>query len=572
MGALSTRLHESAGAFRAAFSNANIRRLELAAAGSTIGAWTYTIAVAVFAFEQGGAKAVALVWIIRTVPAAIASPFFGLVADRYPRKLVMLVSDLGRACLTIVAAIMMWEDAPPISVYLLVGLITTIGMAFDPARAALLPNLAQTPQELTAANVTASTIDSVGYFAGPALGGLLLVATDPPTVVALTTILIGWSALFVSLIRPPEEEAKDEAVAARSVTETPHASERLVASLLAGFKTIGSNQRLVIIVGLFAAVSLVLGTTEVLVVTIAIDLLHIGQSGVGYLNSAFGVGALIGAAIAAAFIGIRRLSMPFLIGTILIGGPLALIAASTSTALAVVCLGAVGLGNTVLDVAGFTLLQRAVPEAVLARVWGVLQLILLASFAVGAAIAPALLSGLSIETTLVIVGLSVLALAILLGPRLITIDAAATAPAADRLELLRRTPIFGPLAGPTLERLAGQLIPLTVPAGHVLMREGDPGDRFYLVSTGRLEVSAEGRPVATTGPGDYAGEIALLRDVPRTATVIAATESELYALTREDFLGAVTSHVASREAAETAVVSRLAGLQGVTGRLPIPRV
>jgi len=568
--ALLSHVRESIRAFHGALSNTNMRRLLLADAGSTVGAGAYSIAVAVFAFEKSGASGVALVWIIRTIPSALASPFFGLIADRYSRKLVMLVSDLGRAALTVVAAVLMWQGAPPITIYLLVGLITLVGVAFEPASAALLPNLADTPAELTAANVSASTIDSVGYFAGPALGGVLLTFASPAEVVAFTTIMILWSALFVALIRPPVAEQVDEAAAKPGAAE-PGASERLLAQMLAGFRTIGTNQRLAIILGLFGAVALVLGATEVLIVNIAIDLLGLGQAGVGYLNAAFGVGALIGAIVAAGFVGVRRLSVPFLFGATLIGAPLALFAASPSTGLAAVCLGVVGLGNTVLDVSGFTLLQRAVPESVLARVWGVLGLTLSASFGIGAAIAPALLAGLSLETTLLVLGIVMAILAIVLGPRLISIDTAATAPAADRIDLLRRIAIFAPLPGTTLERLAGQLIPVSITAGTTLIRQGEQGDRFYVISSGEMEVTADGRPVAKLGPGDYAGEIALLRDVPRTATVTAVTDADVFALEREDFLGAVTTHVASREAAETAVGSRLAGLQGATGRLPIPR-
>jgi len=196
----------------------------------------------------------------------------------------------------------------------------------------------------------------------------------------------------------------------------------------------------------------------------------------------------------------------------------------------------------------------------------------LAAFAIGSALAPALLAGLSIQGTLAVVGLSVPVIVILLGPRLIQIDAAATAPAADRLELLRRSTIFAPLPGTTIERLATQLMPLSVPAGHVLIREGDVGDRFYLIAEGRMDVSVQGVAVATLGTGDPVGEIALLRDVPRTATVTSASDAELYALTREDFLEAVTSHVASRQTAEATITSRLAGLEGAIGGVVIPRV
>jgi MFS family permease len=564
-----SQLRESAVAFRAVFSNPNLRRLEFAALGSTVGAWAYSIAVSVYAFETNGAKAVALVWVIRTVPAGLASPLLGLVADRYPRKYVMIVSDLGRAVLIVAAALMIWGGVKPIAVYVLTGVITLIGMAFEPAQAALVPSLASTPTELTAANVTASTIDSVGFFAGPAIGGALLAVTNPQTVFVITTGMIIWSAFFVSRIAIPAVAAEQSAEAPSTEAEAP---ATFLSTLLAGFKTIGTDKRLLLIVTLFAATSIVLGATEVLVVSVAIKLLVIGQSGVGYLNAAFGVGALLGAVVAAGFVGLRRLSVPFVAGAILIGAPLALIAAKPNTALAIVCLGGLGIGNTLLDVSGFTLLQRAVPEAVLARVWGVLQMTLLASLGVGAAIAPALLAGVSIRWTLAIIGVFVPVLVLVCGPRLIRIDAAATAPAANLLELLRRTPIFAPLPGSTIERVAGQLIPVAVPAGDVVIREGDHGDRFYLIAQGQVDVTAAGKPVATLGPGEYVGEIALLRDVPRTATVVANGPVELYALTREDFLSAVTSHAASRQAADSTVAQRLTGLGGVMGRAGIPRV
>ena len=567
----SAQVRESAGAFRSVFANPNLRRLELAGAGSTLGAWAYSIAVSVYAFETNGAKAVALVWVIRTIPSGIASPFFGLIADRYPKKQVMIVSDLVRAVLTVVAAIMVWEGAEPIAVYILAGVITLAGMAFEPAQASLLPRLANTPTELTAANVTSSAIDSIGFFAGPAIGGLLLALTDPQTTFVITSLLILWSAWFISRINPPEEAEEKKAIEEASDEAASEAAEKLFASMLAGFRAIGSDSRLLIIVGLFAATAMVLGATEVLVVTIAIDFLHLNTSGVGYLNAAFGVGALIGALVSAGFVGIRRLSVPFVIGAVLIGGPLALIAATPAVILAVICLGAVGSGNTLLDVSGYTLLQRAVPDAVLARVWGVLQMILLGALGVGSALAPALLSGLSIEATLVVIGLFVVALGVALGPPLIRIDAAATAPAADRLTLLQRTPIFAALSAPALERLALQLIPVSMSADETLIREGEEGDRFYLISSGRVEVATSGRRVSELGPGHYVGEIALLRDVPRTATVTCLTDAEFYALTRDDFLGAVAGAGAGRLALESTVASRLAGLQATTGRLPLPR-
>jgi anti-sigma regulatory factor (Ser/Thr protein kinase) len=153
-----------------------------------------------------------------------------------------------------------------------------------------------------------------------------------------------------------------------------------------------------------------------------------------------------------------------------------------------------------------------------------------------------------------------------LGPRLIGAAEAAIAPARDRLDLLWRNPIFAPLPGAMRERLATQFIPVSASVDEAIIREGDSADRFFLIAKGRVDVSVARRHVATLGPGDHAGEIALLRHVPRTATIVAKDRVELYALTQEDFLSAITGHPASKRAAESTVAKRLAELQDVLGR------
>jgi hypothetical protein len=151
-----------------------------------------------------------------------------------------------------------------------------------------------------------------------------------------------------------------------------------------------------------------------------------------------------------------------------------------------------------------------------------------------------------------------------LRPCLARVDA--TSP--GRLELLARNPIFAPQPALMLERLAGQLIPFSASTDDTIIHEGDHGELVYLVARGRLHVHAESRPVATLGPGDHAGEIALLRGVRRTATIVALEPVELYALPRDDFLAAVTSHEASTRAARELVETRLAGLEDALRRPP----
>ena len=223
-------------------------------------------------------------------------------------------------------------------------------------------------------------------------------------------------------------------------------------------------------------------------------------------------------------------------------------------------LGLVGIGVTVVDVAAVTLLQRVVPDEVLARVFGVLQTVFVATIGLGAIAAPLLVAWLGPRGALIATGALLPTLSVLLWTRLRKLDGVGMAP-ADALDLLQASPLFRPLPGPVIEELAAKLVVVTTSAGEQVIREGDAGDRFYLVGSGEVEVSSAGHPVATLGPGEYFGEIALLRDVPRTATVQAKSDARLYALERDEFLSAVTGHPESAEAADAVVASRLAGLR-----------
>lgn len=570
MQALRRQLGESGAAFKSVFANPNLRRVELSLTAASLGGWGYSIAVSVYAFKIGGASAVGLMWLVRTIPAALLAPLGGVVADRLQRKHVMLVSDTLRLGLILFAALSVWRGWPSAIVYVVAALSAVLGAPFQAASSALLPTLATTPTELTAANAVSGIIDSVGFFVGPAIAGAVLAVTSISVAFLVTAGAILISLVFVSLIRPDATRTAEDA-APTQLVRAASAVERLASEALAGFRAIGSDGRLALLLGMFAAAAALSGAIEVLIISIAFKLLHVGNAGVGYLNSAFGIGALVGGVATAGLVGLRRLSIPFVAGALLCGAPV-LIAISPNRGVAIAALVLLGIGNPLIDVPCFTLLQRAVPQAVLARVFGVLQLIWNGAVGIGAIVAAPLVSGVGIRGTLVIVGCFVPVLVALFWPRLLRIDAEATAPAEDRIELLRLTPIFAPLPGATLENLAARLIPVEASAGTVLIREGEPGDRFYLISEGRVDVSAHGAQIANLGPGEPLGEIALLRDIPRTATCTAQTPVKLFALTREDFLSAVTSHDASRRAAETTVATRLSGLQGVIGRAAVPRV
>jgi hypothetical protein len=253
---------------------------------------------------------------------------------------------------------------------------------------------------------------------------------------------------------------------------------------------------------------------------------------------------------------------------VLWGAPLIALGLWPVAAFALIMLGLLGVGNSLVDVAAFTLVQRAVPDDVLARVFGVLQMLWLASVGVGALVAPLLIDWLGLEGALIATGASLPVLVALLGRKVARIDAAAAPPDADELRILASVPIFAPLPGMTLEHLADRLVPLRLEPGTMIVREGDAGDRFYIVAEGTVEISEAGKPISELEAGGYFGEIALLRDVPRTATVTSKTRVVLYALDREDFLAAVTSHAPSSQAAEDVVSSRLAGVPVTGSRLP----
>jgi MFS family permease len=547
MSRLAVQLRESLGAFQDVFRNPGLRRLQLAFLGSEIGGWAYVIAIAVLAFEENGAAGVGLLLLIRLLPAAIAAPFTSILGDRYDRVRVMLSADLICAAAMTGAAVVAFAGAPIEILYAIAALASVTGTAFRPAQAAIMPSLSRTPDELTAANVTSSTIESATSFVGPAVGGVLLAATEPGVAFAVTAATFLWSAALTSRIRVIEEGAPAGAAREESAWHT----------VTAGIRTIAVEPSVRLLVALFGAQSIVAGALEVLVVVVALDLLDAGERGLGALNAALGIGGLLGAVGALALVGRRRLATAFGAGTMLWGAPIALMAASETTAVALLLLGLVGLANTVVDVAGYTLLQRAVPDEVLARVFGALETVFLGAGALGAVIASVLVEGTTIKVALVVTGLFLPAVALLAWRGITRIDEESLPPAAELLDLLRGIPFLALLPGPALEELASRLVPVAVTAGSHIIRQGDPGDRFYVIEEGKADVLIDGRFVRTLVPGEYFGEIALLRDVPRTATVTASTDLALRALERDDFIAAVTGHAPSARAAGAVVSARL---------------
>ena len=528
--------------------NPHIRRAEVAWGLANTAEWAHFVAFGVFAYEQGGAAAVGVAGLVRLLPAAIVAPFAASLGDRFRRERFLLAMSLLGSLALAASAVAAYADA----VVLVFAFAALFGLActlIGPTLHALLPSLARTPEDLIASNAATSTIESLGTLLGPLLAGVLVSVADVGLVFALGAAVLLLGAAFLALVNV--EGGIDLAAAAAA-----EGSVRRV--LVAGFRTIARASRARLIISLIAAQTLVRGCLNVLIVVAAFELFDGGGEAVGYMTAAVGVGGLVGA-LGAMTLGGRRLAATFGLSLVFWGAPIMLLAPWLNLAPALLLLAVVGAANSVEDVAVATLLQRIVPNELLTRVLGVLWALAMAGVAVGSIAAPLLVDTIGVRAAFVVVGSILPLLALVTYSRLAEIDdSVAPAPA---LRLLERVPMFAPLAVCVKERMAASLVPLSVPAGELVIRAGDVGDRFYIVGDGELEIFAEGFH-KTARRADYFGEIALLREVPRTATVRATVDSELYALQREDFLEAVTGVEAAHAAGHSVVEERMAQLNG----------
>jgi hypothetical protein len=317
-------------------------------------------------------------------------------------------------------------------------------------------------------------------------------------------------------------------------------------------------------VALIVTQTFVRGCLNVLIVVAAFQVFDAGAEAVGYMTAAIGVGGLIGA-VGAMTLGGRRLAVAFGLALVFWGVPIALISPWSNLAPAIFLLAVVGAANSVEDVAVFTLLQRIVPDEILTRVLGIVWALAMGGVALGSIAAPVLVQSIGPRAAFVVIGSILPLLTLVTYRRLVEIDRA-VAPAPE-LELIEHVPMFAPLSIAAKERVAAKLVPLSVHAGELVIRAGDTGDCFYIVGDGELDISAEGLHT-TAHKADSFGEIALLRDVPRTATVKAIVDTELYALERNDFLAAVTGVSAAHAIGHAVAEERLAHTTHSPGSSP----
>lgn len=539
------RLGLAAAAFASNARNPSLRRAQLSFFGAWTAEWAFTVGLGIVAYRDGGATAVGVVGLLRMVPSAILAPLLSPLADRGRRERVLILVSTLRGLVTAAAAIVVGVSGPTYVVYLLAVLSTVAATLYRPAHSALLPSLCRTGYELAGANVVRGLLDSAATLTGPLLAALLLEVTGVTAVFAVAAGASLWSAALLLGLRyeaPPRPSAPQQTSLLRSAGE--------------GIRAVGRDADLALIMGLAVAQTLTRGALSVLTVVVAIDLLHTGEAGVGLLTAAIGAGAVLGSLAASLLVDTHSLGRWFAVGVSLWGVPVTLMGVVPQQAAALGLLACVGVGNSLIDLGGFTLLGRLAPDEMLARVFGVLESLVALSMGTGAILTSLLVDQVGVRPALMLVGVLCPVCAVASWPRLRGMDRSLDV--TDReIAMLQQVPMLDALPLPSIELLARGLESLEVPAGDDVFAQGDVGDRYFVIESGRVEVVGDGRVVATLGPGEGFGEIALLRRVRRTATVRATLDLRLHSLRSEHFLAVVLGYPPSARDAGTSVEAML---------------
>lgn len=533
------------GTVRHALRLPGMRQIELGYGLSITGELAGTVALVVYAVDAGGAALVAVYAAGRTVAGmGVALVLTGITGRLRRDRLLRWITGI-RALLLAAAALLAAFHQTPAAVIAAGAASSALAGTYRPLQAAVLPWLVRTPAELAASNAVTAVMENSGALAGPLLAGGLLAVVAPAAAMAAAAGCL--AAATVTLLRftvPDIPESHGHGVGQ---------VVRDVASGLAEFVRMAPPGGVAI---LAFAQTVLRGALVVLIAVLAVHTLGLGGSAVGWLTAAFGAGGLAGGALAAATVRITRLGRSFIVGLLLWGVPLALLALRPTAAVAYLALLIVGIGNAAVDVACFTMVTRLAGPRTAGRVLGALEFVALAGLATGSILTPLMLRVLGVRTTLALLGGGLAALALAHAVRFRRLDRTMSAPGPEA-GLLGALPMFASLPLAVTELLAAESEPRQFLAGAVVIREGEPGDHFFLIVEGSAAVSVQGAPRPSLHRGDGFGEIALLRDIPRTATVTAEQALRTLALGRQEFLTAVTGNSTSMTAADALAAQRL---------------
>jgi MFS family permease len=490
---------------------------------SGIGDWLYLVAILVVVYAESNSPVLlGVIGAARILPYVLLSVPAGMVADRFDRRMVLLVTDVARGVIMIGLAAAVSLGSPTLVIIALSILAACFSTFFGPAIGALLPSLVD-ERDLGAANSAWATLDNVAFIIGPAIAGILLASGGLGVAFIINAVSFAVVAVILWFL-PVPGRAAPKAEGAGEKQKAADGGWRAMLRPLAGPLVLD------------AATSFVIGGVNVMTVVIAVDVLGAGESGTGFLQAATGVGGVVAGVSGGALLA-RRLSVPLVIGGVVGGIGLAFLALSGGLVMAMIAIGVAVAGLLLLEVVNTTMIQRIVPDELRGRAMGVLQTSSAIVYSLGSLLMPILGSLFGVPFVLVAAGVIVVAG---VTGALLLLEARPAAPAIDpiRLRLLDQE-IFAGLPPARIEAAARQLVAVPVAAGEVVVREGDVADRFYVVDAGTMRVTqqrdGEEAELRELGPGALFGEIGLLRSVPRTATVTATTPGVLYALDADAF-------------------------------------
>jgi MFS family permease len=531
--------------YRRVLRNRALARLLFGEFVSSIGDWLYLVAIMVVVYQVTSDPVVlGIVGAARLLPFVVLSVPAGMVADRYDRRRILLVTDVTRGALMLVLAALVAAGAPVAGIVVVAILAACASAFFGPAIGAYLPLVVADERDLAPANSLWATLDNLAYFIGPAIAGLLIAAGGLGWAFLLNAASFGIVALVLVTLpsgqpgASPTDSDADETAEARP--EVSGVSRGDLLRRMAGPIIVDAASNLTGI-GL-----------SILLVMLAIDQLHAGPQAVGYLEAATGVGGVVAGVLAGWFVA-RRLDVPLLGSAIVAGTGLFVLSLTTSLPVALLVVGIAVGAVIIMDIIVTTVVQRQVPDALRGRAMGLLQLTGVTSALLGSLLAPVLAGWWGLTPVLAGMG-AALVIAAIAGMIILRRQSALGAASAldvpagldpDRVALLRRT-ILGGATSARLETAARRLAEVPVVAGSAVIRQGDVADRFYIIDEGRFEVTQTGedgaeRSLRELGPAEPFGEIGLLTGSPRTATVTALTDARLFALERDDFLELVGS-------------------------------
>ena len=519
----------SLASYRRVFANPALARLMIGEFVSSIGDWLYLVALLVVVYNSGASPVVlGIVGAARIVPYILLSVPAGIVADRYDRRLILIVTDLARGVIMLALTALTLVDGSIIAIVALSLLAACFSAFFSPAIGSLIPSLVADERELGPANAAWSSLDNLAFIIGPAVAAILIAVGSIPLAFFLNAVT--FVIIAAVLWRLPRDRGRAVAAHAAPTEASTIGFRESVRPVIRPLSGLG-------VINLFEG--FVSGGLAVLTVVIAVEVLGAGGAGTGWLNAAIGLGGLIGAVIAGPMTLRRRLEIPLAVGGVTLGVGVILVGQSTVLLAAIAAMAVATAGMLLLEVVATTIFQRAVPDSIRGRTIGAMDTLTVSAYALGAFLAPILAAATGPVVVLLGFGIAMVA-ATLVGTILVGRSAVSGMdPGAERFV---RLPLFDGLAPAALEQAARHLTRVRVTPGQVVVRQGDPADRFFHVLDGTFEVAQTKDPggaprfLRTLGPDDVFGEIGLLRGVPRTATVTATGDGTLLAIDGERFL------------------------------------